>query len=580
MALHAHIANSKTASKNGGAVNNGTPFFTPVIQPKLSVNQPGDMYEQEADAMADSVMRMADVSSSPQSFFRPTQLPVQRKCQHCEEEDKKAQRKESGAAPTIDTSTENYISNLGGGRALDKTEREFFEPRMGYDLSTVRLHNDDNAHQSAKSINALAYTHANNIVFGAGQYQPGTDSGKRLMAHELTHTIQQTGTVQKMVQRQPVNPTVDPTNDSMCTMHFKQGTTEFTDAKEFAGCMKVIKDYLKANSTGKVELHGFASEEGTPAFNLDLSKRRAAIVLTLLKQGGTDTSRITTEGHGADTTHLSIPNELRRRVEVLGYKTINFGGEPEDHIEIKPTCPMQCATPITLYSDTTNCGSGDDFKNADKLSGPSGIKNNLKVQPFTIFSESTLLADMISGPTGLETLAGTPGKDAANYFYSGVGGTVTHDISTAIGKAADKSATFATTSSSVEAAFHKLIAGMAGTPALNSCSTLKLTAGDVPKVDFPFPKSLSGVSGGDLMLKAIIGGTHGIEVKLTGFTVDCDARTYSATIQYNICDNFGVDETDLYSDSLIAFWILQHMKTGHAAFINDILLTRTFTKSF
>ncbi|MGN6212327.1 eCIS core domain-containing protein [Parafilimonas sp.] len=174
---------------------------TPIIQPKLEINQPDDMYEQEADAMADHVMRMTDNDAFQPAFFRPPVTNVQRKCAHCEEEEKKVQRKESNNAPAEATlQTENYLRSLSPGRPLNKEEKSFFEPRIGYDFSGVRLHTDDAANRSAKSINALAYTHGNNIVFGADQYKPGSEGGKRLLAHELTHVVQQQN---NSIQRKP-----------------------------------------------------------------------------------------------------------------------------------------------------------------------------------------------------------------------------------------------------------------------------------------------------------------------------------------------------------------------------------------
>ena len=76
---------------------------------------------------------------------------------------------------------------------MPESSRNFFEPRFGHDFSNVRLHTDTIATKSAQSINALAYTSGNNIVFNSGYYSPESDSGKRLMAHELTHTLQQGG---------------------------------------------------------------------------------------------------------------------------------------------------------------------------------------------------------------------------------------------------------------------------------------------------------------------------------------------------------------------------------------------------
>ncbi len=178
----------------GHAHKRNKQFF---FQPKLAINQPNDIYEQEADAMAEHVILDNAVQ---QSFFKPSITNVQRKCTHCEEEEKKIQRRETGK-------TENYINTLSGGEVLSNKERSFFESKIGYDFSGVKLHTNTEANQSAKNINALAYTHGNNIVFGSGQYQPATDEGKRLMAHELTHVVQQkNNSIQsKTIQRKPAS---------------------------------------------------------------------------------------------------------------------------------------------------------------------------------------------------------------------------------------------------------------------------------------------------------------------------------------------------------------------------------------
>jgi hypothetical protein len=79
------------------------------------------------------------------------------------------------------------------GQPLDVATRAFLEPRFGHDFSGVRVHTDDRAAESARAVNALAYTVGRNVVFGAGQYAPGTSGGQKLLAHELTHVVQQRG---------------------------------------------------------------------------------------------------------------------------------------------------------------------------------------------------------------------------------------------------------------------------------------------------------------------------------------------------------------------------------------------------
>jgi len=171
------------------------------VQPKLQVNHPGDQYEKEADTVADAVRRM----EAP--FMKAKPLPinsVQRKCQECEEEEKKTQRKEiHGGNTYADHTLESYVANLNGsGHSLPDEVRNFYEPRFSYDFSNVKVHTDSAAAKSAQSINALAYTSDNNIVFNSGQYSPNTDSGRKLLGHELTHVVQQTNILQRGVSKE------------------------------------------------------------------------------------------------------------------------------------------------------------------------------------------------------------------------------------------------------------------------------------------------------------------------------------------------------------------------------------------
>jgi hypothetical protein len=163
------------------------------FQPQFTINQPNDIYEQEAAAVAEKVMRMPADETKP-AFFQPKPLPVtpvQRKCAECEEEEKlqmKAQTGDNagmGAPPVV----HNLINSAG--QPLDAETRSFMESRFEYDFGNVQIHNDSVANKSSVEINALAYTHGNHIVFGEGKYNSGTRSGKKLLAHELADVVQQ-----------------------------------------------------------------------------------------------------------------------------------------------------------------------------------------------------------------------------------------------------------------------------------------------------------------------------------------------------------------------------------------------------
>lgn len=164
-----------------------------ILQAKLSIGQPGDIYEQEADRVAEQVMRMPD---EKQSLVNSQWSFVQRKssCPACEEEEKPISLKASGGCGGSDVMScvESHINALkGSGQSLSPGAREFFEPRFGADFSQVRVHNGSDAAAIATEINAKAFTTGNDIFFNTGQYSPGTSGGKSLLAHELTHTLQQ-----------------------------------------------------------------------------------------------------------------------------------------------------------------------------------------------------------------------------------------------------------------------------------------------------------------------------------------------------------------------------------------------------
>ena len=185
-----------------------------VVQARLTVNTPGDKYEQEADRVADQVMRMTNAAAGDPPHIQRActscnreldSQTLQRTCASCSEElesgsiqrvcagcEEELQRKDRGGAQDLAADVESQLQALqGGGEQLPPQVREFFEPRFGQDFSNVRVHTSDAAAESATSVNALAYTIRNHIVFAAGQYSPHITAGRRLIAHELTHVVQQ-----------------------------------------------------------------------------------------------------------------------------------------------------------------------------------------------------------------------------------------------------------------------------------------------------------------------------------------------------------------------------------------------------
>jgi len=164
-----------------------------ILQTKLQIGAAGDRYEQEADLVAAQVMRMSEPS-------------VQRQGEP-EAEDEVGMVKRKAIANSITplkSTSANHNQSFevppivdevlrSPGQSLDLVTRALMEPRFGHDFSQVRIHTGGVAAQSASEVNAHAYTVGKNIVFGEGQYEPSTEEGRKLVAHELVHVLQQSG---------------------------------------------------------------------------------------------------------------------------------------------------------------------------------------------------------------------------------------------------------------------------------------------------------------------------------------------------------------------------------------------------
>lgn len=177
----------------GNAFMAHIPPAQPQVQAKLKVGDPDDRYESEADRVADRVINMPASSQSPTGVTGDA-VGVQRKCAACEREDEQVlQRKPMGSGSLFDEVPAGKFSGLGSGRPLDLATRGFFESRFNRDFSHVRVHSDGETAAFADSINARAFTLGSHIGFASGQYVPETQPGRRLLAHELTHVVQQGG---------------------------------------------------------------------------------------------------------------------------------------------------------------------------------------------------------------------------------------------------------------------------------------------------------------------------------------------------------------------------------------------------
>jgi len=163
------------------------------IQNESSVGSAGDLYEQEADRVADRVIGMHSSSPVESASSKDAPHAGERAKSQSVAGMKKRQLQRSSADSGILSPAPPLVQQVlrGAGQPLERSTRDSVEQRFGWDFGRIRIHADSRAAESARSVGASAYTVGQNIVFGSGQYSPGTLSGQRLLAHELTHVLQQ-----------------------------------------------------------------------------------------------------------------------------------------------------------------------------------------------------------------------------------------------------------------------------------------------------------------------------------------------------------------------------------------------------
>jgi hypothetical protein len=189
------------------------------VQTKLTISHPGDQFEREADRVAEEVMRMPqggdlEVTGSIGSLPRISRWTGQNdnseiRRQTAEEEEEEefttenllSLKEASGSSHTASPEVAAQIQSArGSGEPLGTELRAFFEPRFGHDFSSVRIHRDARASETTRALNARAYTLGRDIAFAPNEFQPETHAGRMLLAHELTHVVQQSNQVQTVMR--------------------------------------------------------------------------------------------------------------------------------------------------------------------------------------------------------------------------------------------------------------------------------------------------------------------------------------------------------------------------------------------
>ncbi len=280
--------------------------FGPPLQTK-SVNAPGDLFEQEADRVADRVMRMTAPAAISGPSLSDASRSLQRRCPcggeggECgpAKEEKKEEKREGGlqrspVGPARVAAAPPIVHEVlrAPGRPLGTPTLDFMEPRFGRDFSRVRVHADSRAAESARSVNALAYAVGQNIVFDSGQYAPATPSGQRLLAHELTHVVQQESGI-PAIQRE-TKPPVEAEQRAIeveaqaCVSKDEQGALEKLDNLDTRDLLNVVDKLFDNWAAGAPGCHAWGllnsdlfltpptAETKEATKNVDVSRLKAA----------------------------------------------------------------------------------------------------------------------------------------------------------------------------------------------------------------------------------------------------------------------------------------------------------------
>lgn len=268
------------------------------IQRKPDISAPGDAFEREADVVADRVMRMAEPASARSLQGSPGPVSIQRKCSACDDEDRRTlHTKRSDTASVgnaVDTATAARVAQRGG-EPLSRDARAFFEPRFGHDFSHVRVHADGEAAHAARSVQARAYTLGHDIVFGAGQYSPSTRVGRHLLAHELTHVVQQGAGAIAQVRRAPPAPSTAAGSDFDIVGKPDDSAADTTR-------IHFDKDSDVIDSDEDTKLAPFKSVEVT--INAHQSEEEAAG--TASKRADAVKAALVALGHSTTTLHVNV----------------------------------------------------------------------------------------------------------------------------------------------------------------------------------------------------------------------------------------------------------------------------------
>lgn len=331
------------------------------LQAKLKVGTPGDVAEQEADRVADEILR------TPEPRLQSS-CACGGDCAGCRSEQADAQherllRRTAGAgdigrvpAPPI---VHEVLSTPG--HPLDPSVRAFMEPRFGQDLSHIRVHTDRRAAVSTRAVKARAYTVGSKVVFGEGEYAPHSTAGQRLLAHELAHTFQQSmaapaaGVVRRQASldialRSPGVSAQLLGSETLDGFALNGHTLTSEHRRRLLALAQRLNRLLHEHPLGTVEITGHTDATGDEAFNHQLGQERADAVAAFLRGAGVPALALLAESAGESALRVPTdkPEPRNRRVEIRFLPELPT---PAPVTPEPPKKPVQIPRPERLCAD-------------------------------------------------------------------------------------------------------------------------------------------------------------------------------------------------------------------------------------
>jgi hypothetical protein len=257
-----HFRRSRSASRAEGTFfkKEGEPAFfdTPVAAPFFNATTSAPVIQRKCEKCEEEQKKDAVHAAMKKPDAQPAEVEhaLNKQQEKKKDEDKKLDRKESGSGAVTATSA---LTNPSGGTSMTSGTNSFFSRAIGHNFSNVKIHTGQEADRAAKAVSAKAYTVGNHIVFADGQYQPDSYEGKKLLAHELTHVVQQSGRSEALQRKViPKERDLKPT--------FSFGVGSKTENKEdMGGCNGVasLHGKTKANYANSYTASGGTPEPST-----------------------------------------------------------------------------------------------------------------------------------------------------------------------------------------------------------------------------------------------------------------------------------------------------------------------------